>query len=174
MDNLILEIIRYTLPALVVFGTVYFLMNKFYTHQAHQLYLQQNNPNKEKSYALKMQAYERLIMLCERIDPINLYLRLHNGDMNAKQMQETMLIAIQQEFEHNYTQQLFVSQNLWKIISLAKDQISNIISEVGDKVSPNDDSSKLIETIERVKNELNINPLLHAKSAIKNEIDAIL
>ncbi|MBK8701016.1 MAG: hypothetical protein IPN29_16360 [Saprospiraceae bacterium] len=169
-----MEIVRYIVPSLVVFATVYFLMNKWYRHQIFSEQLRQGSKHREKVDGIKMQACERLILLCERIEPVNLYMRLNTGDMTAKQMQEAMMIAIQQEFTHNYTQQLYVSPALWKIILLAKDQVLDIISQTGDKLYPSDPPGRLIELIQRVFREINIQPLDQAKSAIKSEIDLIL
>lgn len=174
MDSTLLEIVRYTIPSLTVFGTIYYLLNKM-TKDNLQIEAMKNRASvKERNDALKIQAYERLILLCERIDPMNLYLRLNTGDITAKQMQEAMLVAIQQEYDHNLTQQLYVSSQLWSILTLAKDQMSSIVSQCGDQLFPSDPPVRLLSMLDKVKKDLNLDPLAHARVAIKNEIDTLI
>lgn len=174
MTEIIMEIVRYTLPSLVVFMTIYFLLNKLFRQQMYTEQLRFGSKRREKTDAVKLQAYERLILFCERIDPQHLFLRLNTGEMSAMQMQQAMLVAINQEFTHNYTQQLYVSSNLWKIIVVAKDQVMAIINETGSSVKPEDDAVRLLELLGRVKTDLNLDPLEQARAAIKNEADLIL
>jgi predicted O-linked N-acetylglucosamine transferase (SPINDLY family) len=174
MDSILLEIVRYTVPSLTVFGTIYYLLNKMQKDTLNAKAMDNRAAVKERNDALKIQAFERLILLCERIDPMNLFLRLNTGDISGKHMQEAMLVAINQEYEHNLTQQLYVSPQLWIIITLAKNQMSDIVSQCGDKLYPSDPASKLLGMMDKVKNELKLDPLSYARNAIKNEIDLLI
>lgn len=174
MTSIVLEIVRYTVPSLVVFLTIYFILNRQFRQQMYTEQLRFGSKRREKTEAVKMQAYERLILLCERIDPQQLFLRLNTGEMTAREMQQAMLVAVSQEFTHNYTQQLYVSANLWKIIVLSKDQIMGIISETAAQLQPGDPAVRLLEMLGRVKTDLQLDPLEQAKTAIKNEADLLL
>lgn len=118
---------------------------------------------------LKLQAYERLIMLCERISVDNLAYRLSNSDMGVKELKNAMLIAIQQEYEHNITQQVYVSENLWKILRLAKDQMQDVISRT-DGITP----SEFITNIYKNISETKADPISYARKAIKNEAELLM
>ncbi|HMW75898.1 MAG TPA: hypothetical protein PKD40_09585, partial [Saprospiraceae bacterium] len=59
---------------------------------------------------LKLQAYERLSLFCERISIPSLILRLNQPGMNTQALRYAMLISIQKEFEHNITQQMYISE----------------------------------------------------------------
>ncbi len=174
MDSIVLEIVRYTVPSLTVFATIYYLLNKMNKDNLQKEAMKNRANVKERNDALKIQAYERLILFCERIDPINLFLRLNAGEITAKQMQEAMLVSIQQEYDHNLTQQLYISSQLWNILTLAKDQMSSIVSQCGDQLYPSDPPSKFLNMLHKVKKELNLDPLAHARLAIKNEIDLLI
>ena len=66
----------------------------------------------EDSYTtrpLQLQAYERLVMLTERIALPSLVGRANQPGMNAKEMQLLLLESIKQEFDYNATQQIYVS-----------------------------------------------------------------
>ena len=174
MSAVVLEIVRYTVPSLVVFFTIYFLLNRQFRQQMYTEQLRFGSKRREQTDAVKLQAYERLILFCERIDPQHLFLRLNTGDMSALEMQQAMLVAVNQEFTHNYTQQLYVSAKLWKIIVLAKDQVMGIITETGAHLQPGDPAVQLLQLLGRVKVDLSLDPLEQAKSAIKNEADLLL
>jgi|HubBroStandDraft_1064217.scaffolds.fasta_scaffold60609_2 hypothetical protein len=82
------------------------------------------------SRQLQLQAYERLILLTDRIALPNLIQRLHQSGLSAREMQSLLTLSIRQEFEHNITQQLFVSAEAWEAIRNYKDQNTLIINQV--------------------------------------------
>lgn len=168
----LLEVIKYTVPALVVFLTVYFMMKKHYSNQYNLKLLEINKGQKENTLPLKLQAYERLALFCERIRPDQLIYRLNSPGMKAGELRNALLISIQKEFEHNLTQQIYVSDKLWKIISLSKNELINLVGSTG--TNNGEDSSILAEEILKSYSTLNINPLDQSLLAIKKEVELIL
>lgn len=83
------------------------------------------------SRPLQLQAYERLVMLAERIALPNLVSRLNQSGPSAKEMQRALLETIKQEYEYNATQQIYVSPVAWEAIRNLKDQNMLIINQVG-------------------------------------------
>jgi hypothetical protein len=86
---------------------------------------------------LKLQAYERLVILCERISLPNLISRLNQPDLSAREMQYMLLENIKQEFEYNSSQQIYVSQTAWEAVRNLRDQSLLIINSIG-KTLPHD------------------------------------
>jgi hypothetical protein len=87
---------------------------------------------------------------------------------------QSMMVTVQQEYEYNLAQQLYVSPNLWKIISIAKDQVLQVISQTGELTNPDDQSNVLLERINLVISQMKTHPLEQAKEAIKKEVDLLL
>src|SRR5215203_4218164 len=58
---------------------------------------------------LQLQAYERLVLLCERISIPNLISRTNIAQLSAREMQIILLENIKQEFEYNASQQIYVT-----------------------------------------------------------------
>ena len=83
---------------------------------------------------MRLQAYERLSLFCERIALPNLLLRLRQPDQSAGELRLSLLLAIQQEYEHNISQQVYMSQQLWDIIRQARDNTLQAIDAVADVV----------------------------------------
>jgi hypothetical protein len=82
------------------------------------------------SRQLQLQAYERLILLADRIALPNLIQRIHQPGLSAREMQSLLTLSVRQEFEHNITQQIFVSAEAWEVIRNYKDQNTLIINQV--------------------------------------------
>src|SRR5829696_1676616 len=66
------------------------------------------------SKPLKLQAYERLVILCERISLPNLISRVNQPNLTVGEMQYMLVENIKQEFEYNASQQIYVSQAAWE------------------------------------------------------------
>ncbi|HVT84874.1 MAG TPA: hypothetical protein VHD35_06710 [Chitinophagaceae bacterium] len=79
---------------------------------------------------LQLQAYERLVMLTERIALPNLVSRANQPGMNAKEMQLLLLESIKQEYEYNATQQIYVSPVAWEAVRNLKEQNMLVINQV--------------------------------------------
>lgn len=140
--------------------------------QANSLQWQQIQTEKNKiTVASRFQAYERLILLCERIALPNLIMRLRTEGTSVNDLRLAMLIAIQQEFEHNVTQQIYVSDNLWNILRIARDNTAEIINLAAEKLDPKANNDALISEIFKIlsSQEGGGDSLAKAQAAIRQE-----
>jgi hypothetical protein len=85
---------------------------------------------------LQLQAYERLILLTDRIALPNLIQRVNQSDLGARDMQSLLTHSIRQEFEHNITQQIYVSAEAWDAVRNYKEQNLLIINQVASYLPP--------------------------------------
>jgi hypothetical protein len=85
---------------------------------------------------LQLQAYERLVVLSERIALPNLVSRINQPGLTAKEMQLLLLESIKQEFEYNSSQQIYVSPFAWQAINNLKEQNMLIINQVAQSLPP--------------------------------------
>jgi hypothetical protein len=112
--------------------------------------------NSDTLMQLKLQAAERFVLYLERISPDRLVMRLHQNGMSARMLQADMLRAIREEFDHNLSQQIYVSEGAWELIKNAKEEIMGFISATGDALKSSatgiDLSRKLFETASKVEN----------------------
>lgn len=168
--SVILEILKLTIPALIVFATVYTILKQYLDGQYKLKMLDFQQSRQEISLPIRLQAYERLTLFCERINIPTLLYNFNSSNMNAAQMKVALMITVQTEFEYNVTQQMYVSPQLWEIISLAKDDVFNSIGIVYEKVAPNSDASTLSRALIRFYNERNLSGPEKALQAIKKEV----
>ncbi len=172
--NVILEIVKLTIPALIVFATAYYMLNALLKRQSEAQMLELKQKQSETTLPIKLTAYERLSLFCERIAMHNLVLRQRQPGMSAEQLRLSMLLSIQQELEHNITQQVYVSHELWQIIKVARDHHVRIINEVYDeleeKATAEVYSNKLLDTMRALPGS----SLDKAQLAIKKEASIYL
>jgi hypothetical protein len=165
MDT-VLEIFKYTLPALIVFLTVYYLMRSYINGQLNMQQLKNRTEQDKFSLPLRLQAYERLILLCERLYVDSLLLRLRKQNMSGPELKNLLMLAVKQEFDHNLAQQLYVSSKLWEIITTAKDQVLDQLYLAERNVSGQDADAYSAELLRLFEKS---NPVKTAKLAVIKE-----
>lgn len=170
----LLDLIKMTVPALVVFFTVNYMLKQFFEGQQKLKALELQQQQQKSTLPLKLQAYERLSLFCERISVSNLLLRLPDNSMSGQRLKVALLLAIQQEFEHNITQQVYVSAQLWAIIKAARDDSVNFISIVWDKIEGEKDLNNFRQALIAYQASREVTGLDTALSAIKKEASLVL
>jgi len=167
--NTFLEIIKVTIPALIVFLTVYFLMKQYFAHQNQMTIHKMNKENKPQALPLQLQAYERLALFCERIALPNLILRLREPDMTVGDLKVSLVYGLQKEYEHNISQQIYVSEQLWQIINIAKNNTLVIVEKACEGLNNGDNSIDLVRSINKEIDGLEFSSAEKAQEAIRKE-----
>jgi hypothetical protein len=145
------EILKYILPSLVVFLTVFFLVRYYFRSEDKKLQHQRLMNNHNLITPLRLQAYERIAIFLERISFESLIMRTNKQGYTCQQLQSELLKAVRSEFDHNLSQQIYISQPAWEVVKSAKIktiQQINLISEKTDKAGPSINLSKaLLESL---------------------------
>jgi len=144
-----LEILKYILPALVVLATAYLLIERFLENDRNRADMAFKRESQGLTTPVRLQAYERLVLFLERISPANLVTRTHKSGMSAKLLQAELLKAIRTEYEHNLSQQIYVSPGAWELIKNAKEETIKLVNtaaiNVSDEASGVDLGSLMLE-----------------------------
>ncbi|MBK9107321.1 MAG: hypothetical protein IPM92_02785 [Saprospiraceae bacterium] len=123
------ELLKYTLPSVVVFLTAYMLIRQYIEQENRKYYAHLQKELKQHSLPLKLQAYERLALFLERMRMHNLLMRFASADSDSQTTCKMLMLGIHQEFEHNLVQQIYVSEKLWEIIMLARNETLHALDE---------------------------------------------
>src|SRR5690606_6052567 len=125
----VLSYVAYLLPAIVV-GIVAYFFFKGHTanEEGRRRYLVQKEAQKQ-ILPLRLQAYERLTLFLERIDPNRLLVRVKPFSDSKDEYENLLIKNIEQEFDHNLTQQVYVSEECWKIVKAAKNATIHAIRQ---------------------------------------------
>ncbi len=161
MTTEILEILKYILPALIVFFAVWFVLHSMIKNEQKRNHIESLARNQRITTPIRLQAYERMTILLERISPEALIMRVNNPSLTANQFQSELLNTIRMEFEHNVAQQVYISNQAWELIKNAKTSVIQLINSTAIKVKPDSQSiilSRMIleELMEQEKSPVNI------------------
>ncbi len=170
----VLEILKYTLPGLVVFIAVYYTLNSYLASENKRKNMEIRSIHFRESLPIRLQAYERMTLFLERITPVNLISRVNKQDMTAHELHIALLQNIKMEYDHNLTQQLYISLDTWQMIFQVKEEIISIINRVAIEVSPEAPSKELSrKIIEYFINNEQILPTQKALNTLKQEVSKI-
>lgn len=123
-----LEILKYVLPSLVVLATSYLLVERFIENERNHRNMVYRRESQGLTTPVRLQAYERLVLFLERISTNALIMRVHKSGMSAKLLQAELLKAIRTEYEHNLSQQIYISPAAWELIKNAKEETIKLIN----------------------------------------------
>ncbi|HOU30875.1 MAG TPA: hypothetical protein PL101_09560 [Bacteroidales bacterium] len=163
------DILLVTIPSLIVFFTAYFLLRNLIKNdqdkRKQEIILQSNRT----ITPIRLQAYERLVLFLERISLESLIIRVHSPGMTAAQLQANLLTTIRSEFEHNLSQQIYVSPQAWEVVKNARSNIVKLINTEFEKLPENatgiDFSRRLLEKVMELEKE----PTKAAVEFVKSE-----
>lgn len=146
MQDQVLTLLLYTVPALVT-GTIAYLF--FREHMSNEFERRKHEVSRElnkQTLPIRLQAYERLTLFLERISPNKLLLRVAPVTNNKEDYENLLIKNIEQEFEHNLAQQIYLSDNCWSVINASKSATVQLIRKVAmsEKI---DSADKLREAI---------------------------
>jgi hypothetical protein len=120
---------------------------------------------------LKIQAYERVLLYIERMDLEGLVMRTFLPEMTVQQLQAALLRTIREEFEHNTTQQLYVSELTWEHVKSARTLILGVIAQACKDLLPSDNGMQLAQTLFACVQEKEIYDFSKFPILIKREME---
>lgn len=170
----ILEILKYTLPAVIVFLTAYFVLREMIRKDQKKQRFEMLLQNQKTVLPIRLQAYERLTLFLERITPDSLLMRVSKSGMKVGDLHQALLHAIRTEYEHNMSQQIYVSNRAWEIVKNARSGILKLINTSADSLKPGDPALKLSKLI--LERTLNVekHPTQVAIAFLKAELGELL
>lgn len=130
MVDTLVQLALFTVPAVVVLITAYAVLQSQHKKDITLKQLELRQQQDRSVRPIRLQAYERLALFLERCHFSNLIPRIRQSDMTARELQYAMITALRSEYEHNLTQQIYVSGQLWRNIVLCKDELIKVINLV--------------------------------------------
>ncbi|WP_117880710.1 DUF7935 family protein [Aureibaculum luteum] len=125
----IIELLSYTLPAIVTGLVALFFFKQVSKNESNRRTFTLLKENQKTALPLRLQAYERMVLFLERISPNNLLVRVVPSSEDKPAYFKKLLANIEQEYEHNLAQQIYISSNCWKTIVTAKNNTLNLLKE---------------------------------------------
>jgi len=164
------DILKIVLPALLVFLAGYLALARLLRNDADRRKAERVFTNQRITTPIRLQAYERLVLFLERISPESMIVRVNQPGMNAQRLQTSLLSTIRAEWEHNLSQQLYVSNEAWELTRNAKGNVIKLINVCAEKVDPEDPSIIFSQKILELMVELEQHPTALAIEQLKKEV----
>ncbi|MDV7187544.1 hypothetical protein R3X25_09650 [Lutibacter sp. TH_r2] len=168
----IIELLSYTIPSIVTGFVAYYFFVNHTKNEERKLKLSVLKENQKQSLPLRLQAYERMTLFLERINPSKLLLRVTSVNNDKAAYAQSLINTIDQEFEHNLTQQIYISNECWSIVIAAKNATVHLIKKTAADSSIESAENLREEVLKQVLN--NGFPSTTALSYIKNEVKSII
>lgn len=152
--DILIQIALIVIPSGAVMLTAIYFLRRESSKEVFNMKAELKKQRQEYFLPSRVEAYQRAILLMERIHPNSLVMRLHNPGLPAKAMQADFLKAIREEYDHNVAQQLFISPQGWQMVKNSKEETIKIINIAGNQMLATstgmDLSAKIFEIVAEV------------------------
>ena len=168
--DIFLELLKILIPAGAVFAATYFVVRTFLNNDQKRRDYELRKSQLNITTPIRLQAYERIILFLERIEPNNLVLRTNKAGITIPLLHSELVKAIKTEYEHNISQQIYVSANAWHLVKTAKEETIKLINISITKVPENAKGQELAQVILHIASGVEKTPTQIANEFIKNEV----
>ncbi len=172
--EIVVDLLMIAIPTVVVFITAYLLIKKFLDSEHEKRSVELQKAHHAVVTPVKLQAYERVILYLERISPNSLVMRVHKTGMSAKLLQAELLKSIRTEYEHNMSQQIYVSHNAWEMLRNAKEEMSKFVNIAANQVKDDANGIVLCEVMFEMASKIEKMPTQIAIEYIKKEFRQLM
>ena len=169
MDK-VYDILIIILPSLIVFLTAFYIIRNFMENEQKKRLLELRKDTQKTIIPIRLQAYERAALFLERISPDALITRVHNNGMSARLLQAELLKTVRSEFDHNLSQQIYMSDNAWARVKNAKEETLKLVNLASSKVRDDGSGIDLSKAILKMSLHVDKLPAQMALEYIKKEI----
>jgi hypothetical protein len=168
--EVVIEFGKLLIPALLVLYAMYLTVKSVLDKEMDRKEMDLKIKNYEILLPLRLQAYERLTLLLERISPNNMLVRLSNPGYSAAEFQRLLVKEIREEFNHNLSQQIYIGEESWTLVNQAVEDTISMINRTGSSLKEDAKAMDLTKAIfgEILQNESDSISL--ALSQLKKEV----
>lgn len=170
MENIFLDLVKIIVPASVVLYAVYLIVRSFINREIQLKQLEIRSRSIETVLPARLQAYERMTLFLERVSPQNLLVRVNTPGISSREFQRVLLDEIRNEYNHNVSQQVYISEDVWTLVRNAKEELILQINEASSQLHPESTSIDLAKRIFELTLSKKVDAIGHALIELKKEI----
>ncbi|MCB0461467.1 MAG: hypothetical protein R2816_04855 [Flavobacteriaceae bacterium] len=167
----IFEVFLYAVPALITGMIAYYFFKEHTKNEDGRRRFLLHKDLQVNALPIRLQAYERMALFLERISPNKLLIRVSPTSSDKDSYESLLIASIEQEFEHNLSQQIYLSDECWNIICAAKNATIQLIRKAS-LLEKTNSANKLREVILTEMMEKRA-PSDAALSYVKNEVSEL-
>jgi hypothetical protein len=169
----LLDIVKFTVAGLGVVWIAFYLLKPYLDRSESMQLVELKKTISSQTLPLRLQAYERVVLFIERINPSNLLIRLNNPDYSAAELYMLIVAELRNEYQHNVTQQIYVSSNTWAIVKRLKDETLSVVNNAIKSLPETATGLELSRTILTQVSQSENNPYDIGLSLIRKELEEL-
>ena len=170
MAAFLLDVAKISVPGILVLIAAYYVMRDLLKNQERNRYYELKKETAKSLNPIRLTAYERIALFLERIQPDSMIIRVQQNSMKAKDLHLALLTTVREEFEHNVTQQIYVSNDVWIVTKNAKESVIQLINTCANVIPDELPAIELAKLIIEKYGELENSPVDIALNMLKNEV----
>ena len=171
--NVLTDLLKILIPAALVLYAMYLMVKSFLNKEFQQKALSIKAREREVVLPIRLQAFERVVLFLERITPNNLLLRLNDSRYTAREFQQVLVHEVREEFNHNLSQQVYMSDESWATVRAAMEEVVAIINQAAEGLPEDARSLDLSRAVLQKAIDKQSDPTGQALFRVKQEIRTI-
>jgi hypothetical protein len=166
------EILKLIVAGVGVVYVAFYLLKPYLDKSESLQLIELKKSISSQTLPLRFQAYERIVLFVERVNPSNMLVRMGGTELSAYELHSIVVAEIRNEFQHNITQQIYVSSRAWAIVKRVKDDTLSITTNAVKGLPANATGLDLSKTILAHLSHLEDNPYDIALNIIREDMEA--
>lgn len=171
LPSLITDILKYSVAGLGILYAAFYIFKPYLDKTQNLQVLEFKKGLTAQTLPLRLQAYERLVLFIERVNPTNLLLRINSNGLSADELYTLIVNEVRSEFQHNVTQQLYVTSRAWSVTRRVKDDTLNVIANGLKTLPTNATGLELGQTVLNLLSKLDENPYDMAVGLLRQDLE---
>jgi hypothetical protein len=171
--NILLDILKLTVSGVGVVWVAFYLVKPYLDKNQRLQVLELKKAADNTTLPLRLQAYERVMLFVERINPANLLVRLNGGAYSASDLHRLAIQEVNNEYQHNITQQVYVSSRSWAVVRRLKDDTSNLLNSTLRSLPENASGLDLSRALLVHLSQLEENPYDVAATLVRKDLEEL-
>ena len=131
-----MEILKYCLPALIVLLATWLVLFKMLREERDKREFELRKSTHKEALPIRLRGYERLAILLERTTPEHMLRDMDIANLTVQQLQILLMKTVRLEFDHNLSQQVYVSDAVWEAVILVEEEMISFIAAVAKNFAP--------------------------------------
>jgi len=167
------EVIKLAIAGIVVVCVAFYLVKPYLENKEKLQLLELKKATGNQTLPLRLQAYERVVLLIDRINPANMLLRLNPSAYSAAEFHSLIVAEVRNEYQHNITQQIYVSPRAWQVVKRIKDDSLNLTNKVYSTMPEGASGLDLAKTILAQLSQFEADPYDVSLSLIRADLEEL-
>jgi len=173
-QKIIEQSIALLFPLLIIFLFIYYMLKAFFDQFEKQRKQELLVRFSKETLPIRLQAFERLALFLERIKPESMIMRVSRQGMTTLELEKMLLENVREEFEHNLSQQIYVSPEAWFMVVSARQTIIQLITTTAVENNPNGLYVEYATDLLKEFAQVNGDPITNALSYLQKEAKEIM